>query len=155
MSLELINLEAKVDGLTLFEGLSATIAEGETVAVMGPSGSGKTTLLNIIAGFASPPIRWSGDLRLDGQAISNQPPERRRLGLVFQTPLLFPHLSVRSNLLYGRRFAPAARRRTSFDQVVDLMASMSCWPAGPQRCPAVSASVSRSAAPCWPSPTCC
>lgn len=101
MSLELINLGAKVDGSTLFEGLSATIAEGETVAVMGPSGSGKTTLLNIIAGFASPPVRWSGDLRLDGQAINKQPPERRRLGLVFQTPLLFPHLSVGQNLSFG------------------------------------------------------
>ncbi|MGB1161116.1 MAG: ATP-binding cassette domain-containing protein [Alphaproteobacteria bacterium] len=101
MPLELHNLGAEIDGLMLFDGLSETIAAGEVLSVMGPSGSGKTTLLNIIAGFAKPPVRWRGTLHLNGQAIEHQRPEQRRLGLVFQTPLLFPHLSVGQNLAFG------------------------------------------------------
>ena len=101
MSLELTNLGATVEGQSLFEGINQTISGGEVLAVMGPSGSGKSTLLTIIAGFAQPPVRWSGDIRLRGTVLNQQPPERRRLGLVFQTPLLFPHLSVGQNLGFG------------------------------------------------------
>ncbi len=73
--------------------------EGIT-AVLGPSGCGKTTMLNIIAGL----IRQdSGSIILNGRDISNLPPEKRRIGYVFQDYALFPHMTVRENLSYGNR----------------------------------------------------
>ena len=101
MSLELINLSAQAPSQALFSGINATIGPADVLAVMGPSGSGKTTLLNLIAGFADPPVRWGGQVWLAGERLCHQPPHKRRLGLVFQSPLLFPHLSVGQNLGFG------------------------------------------------------
>jgi len=101
MSLDLINLSAHIGAEPLFSGVSQSIDPGHILAVMGPSGSGKTTLLNIIAGFAASPVRWTGEVQLAGRRLNSLPPQRRRLGLVFQTPLLFPHLSVGQNLGFG------------------------------------------------------
>ncbi|KAA5605598.1 ATP-binding cassette domain-containing protein [Roseospira marina] len=81
--------------------LSLAVAPGETVTVMGPSGSGKSTLLDAVAGTLSPAFRLSGRVTLDGRNLGGLPPERRRLGLLFQDPMLFPHLSVGGNLAFG------------------------------------------------------
>jgi molybdate transport system ATP-binding protein len=94
------------------------------VALFGPSGSGKTTLLNVIAGLVRP---QSGTVRIDGQVLTDiaarviVPPSRRRIGYVFQDARLFPHMTVRQNLLYGRWFAPAAERFASLDEIVALL----------------------------------
>ena len=74
-------------------------------ALVGPSGAGKTTILNIVAGLVRPErgvIRLDGIVLADTSARAWLPPHRRRIGYVFQEPRLFPHLSVRQNLLYGR-----------------------------------------------------
>jgi molybdate transport system ATP-binding protein len=92
-------------------------------ALFGRSGAGKTTLVNAIAGLLAPDrarISVNGRVLTDTQAGIRVPPHRRRIGYVFQDARLFPHLTVRSNLLYGRFFA----RRTddiAFDHVVDLL----------------------------------
>jgi putative thiamine transport system ATP-binding protein len=81
--------------------LDAHIAPASVLTVMGPSGSGKSTLLAFIAGFLEPAFAASGRVLLNGQDVTTLPPERRRIGLLFQDPMLFPHLSVLGNLLFG------------------------------------------------------
>jgi ABC-type Fe3+/spermidine/putrescine transport system ATPase subunit len=82
----------------LLLGVTLQVARGQTVALLGPSGSGKSTLLKIIAGLELPE---SGSVWLDGQDISDWPPERRRLALMFQDYVLFPHLNVQDNVAFG------------------------------------------------------
>lgn len=94
------------------------------LALFGPSGSGKTSLVNAIAGLLRP---QEGRIVLDGRVLfdsaqsMNLPPEQRRIGYVFQESRLFPHLCVRSNLLFGWKLLPAARRKLELDQVVELL----------------------------------
>ena len=95
-----------------FELACAFRSETGALALFGRSGSGKSTVLGLIAGLLRPD---SGHVRVDGETLVDVergvfvPPHRRRVGVVFQDALLFPHLSVRSNLHYGRRFARAGR----------------------------------------------
>ncbi|MDI5985935.1 ATP-binding cassette domain-containing protein [Halomonas sp. M4R5S39] len=86
--------------VTLLE-LDAAVGPGEVLTVMGPSGSGKSTLLAFVAGFLAPAFQATGRVRLDGRDITRLPAERRGIGLLFQDPLLFPHLSVAGNLRFG------------------------------------------------------
>ena len=99
-------------------------SEGGLTALFGPSGSGKTTVVNVIAGLVRPDrarVVVDGDVLVDTSRNVFVPPHRRHLGYVFQEPRLFPHLTVRRNLLYGRWFRKSAERRTAFDQVVDVL----------------------------------
>ena len=82
----------------LLQGVNLQVAPGQTVALLGPSGSGKSTLLKIIAGLEIPE---SGSVWLDGQDISDWPPEKRRLALMFQDFALFPHLNLQDNVAFG------------------------------------------------------
>jgi molybdate transport system ATP-binding protein len=96
---------------------------GVTV-LFGPSGSGKTTVVNAVAGLLRPDrgrIAAGDWVLLDTGAGRFLPPHRRRLGYVFQEGRLFPHMTVRQNLAYGRWFAPRAARGESFDRVVELL----------------------------------
>lgn len=93
-------------------------------AVFGPSGSGKTTLLNLVAGLLRPDhgaISIDGDLLFSSTQGVDLPPERRRVGYVFQDDLLFPHLTVKQNLRYGFDLLPSSVRRFKVDHVVDLL----------------------------------
>jgi putative thiamine transport system ATP-binding protein len=89
--------------------LEFTVAPGERVTVMGPSGSGKSTLLAYIAGTLAPAFRAEGRVSIDGDDVTDLAPERRRVGILFQDDLLFPHLSVGENL--GFALTPALRSR--------------------------------------------
>lgn len=103
---------------------AAFASEGRTTALFGRSGSGKTSLINIIAGLLRPAegrVAVDGAVLLDSEAGINVPAHRRRIGYVFQEGRLFPHLTVRSNLLYGRWFAPEESRHVSLDEVVELL----------------------------------
>jgi molybdate transport system ATP-binding protein len=99
-------------------------AAGRLTALFGRSGAGKTTLVNIIGGLLRPD---RGRVVIDGRVLVDTarglfvPMHRRRIGYVFQEPRLFPHLTVRQNLLYGRWFTPTAERRESFEHVVELL----------------------------------
>jgi molybdate transport system ATP-binding protein len=98
--------------------------EASVTLLVGPSGSGKTSVLSILAGLRRPKqgvIRLGGAVLLDTAAGIDVPPERRRIGYVFQDYLLFPHLSVRRNLLYGWRRRPAGARAVRFERVVEVL----------------------------------
>jgi molybdate transport system ATP-binding protein len=92
--------------------------------VFGPSGSGKSTLLKVIAGLAMPQtgrISLQGEVLLDAQQGIHLPPHRRRIGLVFQDSQLFPHLSVKSNLLYGLKLLLPAQRHFQLEHILELL----------------------------------
>jgi molybdate transport system ATP-binding protein len=99
-------------------------ASGPVTALWGPSGAGKTTIANIIAGLIRPD---RGRVALDGEVLVDRgrrvfvAPNRRRIGYVFQDDRLFPHLTVRQNLLYGRVLTPRAQRFVVLDDVVGLL----------------------------------
>ncbi len=89
--------------------LSLTVELGELVAFLGPSGCGKTTALKIIAGLLYP---TSGDVLVDGNSVLSVPPEKREAAMVFQKPLLFPHMSVEENVGFGLRMRNVSRGQT-------------------------------------------
>ncbi len=97
---------------------------GRLTALFGPSGSGKSSLINLIAGLIRPDegrIEVDGKVLVDTKARIFVPRHKRRIGMVFQDARLFPHMSVRSNLLYGRWFTPAAERYLEMGAIVDLL----------------------------------
>ncbi len=120
MSLE-VDVEHRLGAITLQARFTAT---GRLTALFGRSGAGKTSLVNIIAGLIRPD---RGRVVIDGTVLADTtrgihlPPHRRRIGYVFQEGRLFPHLTVRQNLTYGRWFTPAAARWGSFDGIVGLL----------------------------------
>jgi putative thiamine transport system ATP-binding protein len=98
--LELRDIRIALEGHALLE-LNAGVGPGEVLTVMGPSGSGKSTLLAFIAGFLAADFTASGRILLDRHDITALAAEKRGIGLLFQDPLLFPHLSVAGNLRFG------------------------------------------------------
>jgi putative thiamine transport system ATP-binding protein len=107
MSLALHEVSIALHERLLVPPLSAAVEPGTVLVVMGESGSGKSSLLAYLAGLLAPPLRGGGRVLLDGRDITALPVEQRRVGLLFQDDLLFPHLSVRDNLLFA---LPAGRR---------------------------------------------
>jgi molybdate transport system ATP-binding protein len=106
--------------------LAVAFQNGDGItALFGPSGSGKSLTLNLIAGLMRPD---RGTIKLDGRFLVDRKrgtfvaPHRRRIGVVFQDSHLFPHLSVRQNLRFGRWFAPRGERTIDFDLVVEILA---------------------------------
>jgi spermidine/putrescine ABC transporter ATP-binding subunit len=88
--------------VTAVDQVSLDIGAGEFFALLGPSGCGKTTLLRMIAGFETP---TEGALLIDGQDMSQVPPNRRPVNMVFQSYAVFPHMSVFDNVAYGLKVA--------------------------------------------------
>ena len=107
MTLQLESVTIAVHSRTLISDLSARIEPGQVLAVMGPSGSGKSSLLAWIAGTLEAPFEARGGLRLNDVDVTAWPIQQRRIGLLFQDDLLFPHLSVQDNLLFA---LPAGER---------------------------------------------
>ena len=100
-------------------------AEGRLIALFGRSGAGKTTIVNLIAGLLRPErgrIAVAGRVLVDTARGLFVPKHRRRIGYVFQESRLFPHLTVRQNLAYGRWFAPKAERRDELARIAELLA---------------------------------
>ncbi len=93
-----VGVQKSYDGETLVvKNFNLDIGRGEFITLLGPSGSGKTTCLMMMAGFETP---THGEILLQGQPISNLPPHRRGIGMVFQNYALFPHMSVAENLAF-------------------------------------------------------
>lgn len=99
--LELRGVELHAGGRVLIEALDLAVTPGHIATVMGPSGCGKSSLLAYICGTLDPGLRASGQVVLAGEDVTVLPPERRRIGILFQDDLLFPHLSVAENLAFG------------------------------------------------------
>lgn len=102
------------------EEVSLDIAKGEFFSLLGASGCGKTTLLRMLAGFES---TSAGEIYIDGQPMSDVPPHRRPVNMVFQNYAIFPHLSVRDNIAYGLRKQklPKARQNEMVEEMLDLI----------------------------------
>lgn len=110
--------------LGVFELEARFISEGRLTAFFGPSGSGKTSLVNVVGGLIRPDrgrILVEGTTLLDTAAGVFVPTYRRRIGYVFQEGRLFPHLTVRQNLTFGRWFTPSQERKVQLETVLDLL----------------------------------
>ena len=110
--LEIRGLVKRYTAQSIVGPLSFSVMAGEFVSLLGPSGCGKTTTLRCIAGFETP---TEGGIYLNGERIDRQPPNRRNIGLVFQSFALFPHLSIFENVAFGLRLrrlaAPEVKQR--------------------------------------------
>lgn len=104
--LEIKNIKKSFDGHTILKDVSLNVERGEVIVILGPSGCGKSTLLRCINGLEK---IQSGEIRLDGELISNRTKDmhliRQKIGMVFQSYDLFPHLTVMRNLLLGPKHA--------------------------------------------------
>ncbi len=94
--------------------------KGELLVLLGPSGCGKSTTLRLIAGLETP---TSGTIEIEGRDVSNLPPVKRNISMVFQNYALFPHLNVAENILFGlkARKVPKKERRKRLDEAVSLL----------------------------------
>ena len=120
--LTLAGVECRYDDRVVVNGLDMRVERGSLVCLLGPSGCGKTTALRAIAGF-HPLTR--GEIFLGGTVVSHAgftlPPERRRIGMVFQDYALFPHLCVVDNIAFGLRDMTRARKRALAAEMIDVV----------------------------------
>jgi putative thiamine transport system ATP-binding protein len=118
--LVLDKVRIELGGNTLLS-LDARVAKGDVLTIMGPSGSGKSSLLSYIVGFLDAAFSASGSVSVDGIDLLNLPPEERHAGILFQDPLLFPHMSVGGNLTFALapRHAGKAVRRARCEQALE------------------------------------
>ena len=116
------DIECRYDDRPVVRGLSTHVNRGSIVCLVGPSGCGKTTALRAIAGFH--PLD-AGEIVLAGAVVSRRgytlPPERRRLGMVFQDHALFPHLTVADNVAFGLRNRSSVEKNRAVDEVLDIV----------------------------------
>lgn len=117
--IRLENVEKHFAGHPVVHPLSLTIDEGEFLTLLGPSGCGKTTILRMIAGFEQP---TTGVIRLDGEDVTQLPPNKRNLNLVFQHYALFPHMTVQENIQFGLKMKkiPPAEQKERIAEAIRL-----------------------------------
>jgi len=120
--LEVRNMHKTYDGVPVLNDLSFSVAAGEVVVIVGPSGCGKSTLLRCINGLEQ---IESGSVLLDGEVISNRTKDmhriRQRIGMVFQSYDLFPHMNVMDNILLGPLQAQKRNRAEAAAEAVQLL----------------------------------
>ncbi len=118
--IRLVELTKQFGSLNAVDGVSLDIRPGEFFSLLGPSGCGKTTTLRMIGGFELP---TSGRIELRGRDITDDPPERRPVNMVFQSYALFPHLRVFDNVAFGlrRRHLPDPEVRTRVGAALELV----------------------------------
>ena len=120
MKLALDGVGVTLAGARILEDVSVDVASGERLAVLGPSGSGKSTLLRVVAGLQPP---TSGRVLLDDRDVTDVPPYRRGVGLVFQDAALFPHRDVAGNVGFGPKVAGLDEhaRRSRVTEALELV----------------------------------
>ena len=120
--LQLDRIVQRYGSHTVVDGVSLSLETGSIACLLGPSGCGKTTLLRCIAGFE--PIA-EGEIHIEGVAVTRAsfraPPERRRIGMVFQDYALFPHLTVAENIAFG---LSSLSRRERLSRTTDLLVTV-------------------------------
>ncbi|MEE9184081.1 MAG: ABC transporter ATP-binding protein [Acidimicrobiia bacterium] len=117
-ALRLEGLTRRYGSFVAVDGVGLEIDSGEMVALLGPSGAGKTTTLELIAGLQRPS---AGDIKLDGQSVIEEAPERRRIVLMLQNPSLFPYMSIGRNTAFGlkMRHTPRAEADRAASQMLE------------------------------------
>ncbi|MFT4727343.1 MAG: sn-glycerol 3-phosphate transport system ATP-binding protein [Granulosicoccus sp.] len=118
--LRVSDLRRSYDNIDAVKNISFDVEEGEFVALLGPSGCGKSTTLKMIAGLEQPD---GGSIEIGGQNVINKPPGKRNLSMVFQSYALFPHLSVKENIIFGlkARKVPKAERIKRFNSAIEMV----------------------------------
>lgn len=117
-----VNVQKKLGSFSI--NVAFLVKAPGITALFGPSGSGKTSVINMVAGLLKPDqgqISVNGNTVFDSRRGIDVPPNRRRLGYVFQDGRLFPHLSVKSNLTYGMKLTRKDEQGVSFDKAVDVL----------------------------------
>ena len=124
--LELQDFRLSLGSVCLIEQLSFQVAAGEILCIMGKSGKGKSSLLHYLLGVLHPNFQAEGTILLDGNPLNSQRPEQRKIGMVFQDPLLFPHMTVLENLLFalpdGRKQLAKAKQALAVCELTDKAA---------------------------------
>ena len=117
--IELKNIVKNFGKNEIIKDISLDIMDGEFLTLLGPSGCGKTTILRMLAGFETP---TGGDILLDGQNLVPVPANKRQINTVFQSYALFPHMTVRDNIVYGMKMRkmPAAQIKERVDEMLEL-----------------------------------
>jgi putative thiamine transport system ATP-binding protein len=118
MTLLLENISLTIGDVLLLKSFTISVEAGEIVTLMGPSGCGKSSLMAYIAGDLTAPMHGAGRIVLDGVNLTRMPAERRRVGRLFQDDLLFPHLTVGENLLFGIARGSLAERQTLVNEAL-------------------------------------
>ncbi len=117
-ALSVEHLTRRIGDRSVVDDVSFEVANGELLVLVGPSGCGKSTLLRLIAGLDG---GANGRVLLDGVDVTTLPPERRRIGLVFQDHALFPHRRVEQNIAFGLKHLDKAARSRRVDELLELV----------------------------------
>jgi iron(III) transport system ATP-binding protein len=119
--IEVTGLCKRFGKVTALVEISFSLSKGQPLVLLGPSGSGKTTLLRLLAGLEEPD---AGEIRLGGQLASRpgwlMPPNRRGIGFVFQSPALWPHMTIAQNIGFGVRVRRREVIRTQVNRLLAL-----------------------------------
>lgn len=119
-SVSISSVSKRYGDFVAVRNLSLDIRDGEFLTLLGPSGCGKTTTLRMVAGLVIPD---SGKIIIGDKDVTRTPPERRRIGMVFQDYALFPHLTIAENVAFGlrERKVPKAQRQTRVEEMLNLV----------------------------------
>ena len=120
MTIEIQSLTLAYDENLILSDCNLRLNEGEILVILGPSGCGKTTLLRAIAGFVKPD---SGSMQLNGRSLDHLQPEERKIGMLFQRPVLFPHKDVLGNILFAYR----KKKDRKMKEVNEIMQDMGIY----------------------------
>ncbi len=119
--LELSRISKSFNRNLILDDISLSIGTGEFFGILGPSGSGKTTLLNVITGLLK---QDSGSIAINGADVTDTPPNKRNIGMVFQNFFVYPHLNVYENIRYPLRYMNSYKKedvRPMIEKVADML----------------------------------
>jgi len=136
MAVEMQSVSKAYDARGVIKGLSLTVVRGERLVLVGPSGCGKTTLLRLVAGLEIPD---SGSIAINGRMVAQGgrnlvPPEERRIGMVFQDLVLWPHMTVSEHLEFALRYdarLQPVERPARMREILDMVRMANCAEAKP------------------------